>query len=112
MDNFLEIFKNLDMDQLQGSTDEMRKKLTNIQEEGEAGVGLVRVTMNGDYKILSCAIEDSLLNKESKRVLGDLLAAAVNNAIEKIKDRTKDLALNTFMGMFQNILAKEPPKIT
>ena len=108
MANFFEIFKNLNLDQVQDSTEEMRKKLSSIQEEGEAGVGLVRATMNGHYKVVSFSIDDSLLHKEKKEVLCDLLVAAVNNAMEKVRVRGKDLTLGTFMDMLQEVFDKAP----
>lgn len=108
MDNFWELLKNLDHEGIQLPTKQIEEKINKIQVEGEAGGGWVRVKMNGMYKVLTFHIEDNLLQKDKKQILEDLLAAAINHAVDKVREATKDLAYGSFMDTFQSVLEKIP----
>lgn len=56
---------------------------------GEAGAGLVRVTMNGRHDVRRVEIDPSVL-AEDKVVLEDLLAAAVNDAVRRVETANRD----------------------
>ena len=73
--------------------DMMKKaqKMQKAQEEiakaevtGEAGAGLVKVTMNGRHDVRKVDIDSSLMTEE-KDILEDLLAAAVNDAVRRVE---------------------------
>lgn len=75
---------------------QMQEKMTRLQEEmanmevnGQAGAGLVTVTMTGRHDVKSVAIDDSLMS-EDKEMLEDLLAAAVNDAVRKLEEANKE----------------------
>ena len=79
------------MSDLLKQAQKMQFELTRKQEEmksveviGSSGAGLVRVVMNGCHNIIRIDLDKSILT-ESKEVLEDLLAAAVNDAVEKVK---------------------------
>lgn len=83
-------FENI-MKQAQG----MQKKLQEMQEQaaneevtGEAGAGLVKVTMNGRHDVKRVSIDDGLMQEE-KEILEDLLAAAVNDAVRRVEEKQK-----------------------
>jgi nucleoid-associated protein EbfC len=68
----------------------MQENLKQVQEEiaatqiqGESGAGLVRITMNGKRQVQKVVIDDSLL-KEDRDMLEDLIAAAFNDAVNKV----------------------------
>jgi len=69
----------------------MQAELARVQEEiaarevvGEAGAGLVRVTMTGRHDVRRVEVDPSVLT-EDKAVLEDLLAAAVNDAVRRVE---------------------------
>ncbi|MEE4277261.1 MAG: YbaB/EbfC family nucleoid-associated protein [Halieaceae bacterium] len=69
----------------------MQAELAKVQEEianrevvGEAGAGLVRVTMTGRHDVRRVDIDPGVLSEE-KVVLEDLLAAAVNDAVRRVE---------------------------
>ena len=73
-----------------------QEKLQKLQEElartevvGEAGGGLVKVTMNGRHDVSRVEINDDLMGAE-KALLEDLLAAAVNSAVRRIEETQKE----------------------
>jgi len=85
----------------------MQEKLQQAQEElakaevtGEAGAGMVKVTMNGRHDVRKVEIDADLLS-EDKEILEDLLAAAVNDAVRRIEvqNQEKMAALTGGMGM-------------
>ncbi len=94
---------------------QMQEKMQKMQEEaaaaevtGESGAGMVKVLMTGRYDVRKVTIDpglfsgDSLLESsllESKEVLEDLLAAAVNDAVRKVEQRQKDTMGSLTEGM-------------
>lgn len=74
---------------------EMQEKMQRVQEEiaraevqGEAGAGMVKVTMNGRHDVSKVDIDPSVM-EEDKELLEDLLAAAVNDAVRKVEVNSK-----------------------
>tara|TARA_B100000214_G_C23755280_1_gene529687 strand:+ start:399 stop:722 length:324 start_codon:yes stop_codon:yes gene_type:complete len=69
--------------QLQKKMSEAQNKLNEIEVEGSAGGGLVKIiaTAKGNFKRIS--IDDSLIKNDEKEILEDLIIAAINDAKEK-----------------------------
>src|SRR4051812_12507010 len=57
--------------------------LDKIEVQGVSGGGLVRITATAKGRILSVAIDDSLVVLSEKQMLEDLVAAAFNDARTK-----------------------------
>lgn len=83
------------MGNLMQQAQEMQEKMQQIQEEiartevsGEAGAGMIKVTMNGRHDVSKVDIDPSIL-EEDKEMLEDLLAAAVNDAVRKVEVNSK-----------------------
>src|SRR5690606_9843561 len=83
---------------MQQKVQQMQEKAANEEVTGEAGAGLVKVTMNGRHDVRRVSIDDSLL-QEDKEVLEDLLAAAVNDAVRKIEQSSQDGMAGMTAGM-------------
>jgi|TARA_B110000459_G_scaffold125322_1_gene137640 DNA-binding YbaB/EbfC family protein len=96
MTDLNEIMKQakLMQEQFQKAQEEQIKTRT----EGESGAGLVRVTMNGKHDVVGVSLDDALMN-EDKAVIEDLLAAAVNDAVRKIEEKSKELLSGMTGGM-------------
>lgn len=80
------------MKQAQKMQEDMQKaqeELKNLETEGQAGGGLVKVKMTGKHEVRKVEIDDSLLN-DDKEMLEDLIAAAMNDASNKVEQMTKD----------------------
>lgn len=80
------------MKQAQQVQENMRKaqeELAKIEVVGSAGGGLVEVTMTCRHDVRKINIDDSLM-EDDKEMLEDLVAAAVNDAVRKIEDVTKE----------------------
>ncbi|WP_119344480.1 YbaB/EbfC family nucleoid-associated protein [Facilibium subflavum] len=79
------------MQQAQKIQEQMKKKqdeLQNLTVEGSAGAGLVKVIMTGKHDVKKVEIDPSLLS-EDKEMLEDLLAAAVNDAVRRVEEKTQ-----------------------
>ncbi|GAB3345553.1 MULTISPECIES: YbaB/EbfC family nucleoid-associated protein [Chromohalobacter] len=84
---------------------EMQEKMQKVQEEiaetevtGEAGAGMIKVTMNGRHDVSSVNIDPSVM-EEDKELLEDLLAAAVNDAVRKVETTSKERMEEVTAGM-------------
>lgn len=62
---------------------ELEGKLAEIRVKGSAGGSMVEVDANGQQKVLSVRIDDSLL--DDREMLEDLVTAATNDALQKAK---------------------------
>ncbi len=87
----------MDINKLMQQAQEMQKQLEKASEqigatefEGTASNGLVKVTVNGENKVLSVSIDPSILNPEDKEMIEDLVLIAVNDAISKADDLKKE----------------------
>lgn len=74
---------------------EMQKNMQVAQEElakmevtGEAGGGMVKVSMTGKHELVKVDIDDSLM--DDKEMLEDLFAAAVNSASRRVDEVTQE----------------------
>ena len=73
------------MKQAQAMQENLRKaqeQLAQLEVEGQAGGGLVRITMTCRHDVRKVRLDDSLL-KEEREVVEDLIAAAMNDAVRK-----------------------------
>ena len=75
---------------------EMQKKMAQIQSEidaleieGESGGGMVKAIVSGKKTLISLDVKPDLMN-EDKEMLEDLILVAVNNAIQKVDDISKE----------------------
>ena len=69
---------------LQESLSTIQDEIKSILVEGESGAGLVKVSISGDSKVRAVTLDPDLLTEE-KTVIEELLAGAVNDAIEKLE---------------------------
>ncbi len=70
--------------QMQANMQKMQEEVANMEVEGQAGGGLVKVTMTGRHDVKRVSIDDSVL-QDDKEMLEDLIAAAVNDAVRQVE---------------------------
>lgn len=91
------------MKQAQAMQDNLRKaqeELATIEVDGEAGAGLVKVTMTCRHDVKRVSIDPSLL-AEDKDMLEDLVAAAFNDAIRRAEATSQEKMGKLTAGMPQ-----------
>ena len=74
---------------MQADMKQAQEEIKRIEVEGQAGGGLVKVTMQGTHEVKRVAIDTSLVG-DDKDMLEDLVAAAINDAVHKVEQATKD----------------------
>jgi DNA-binding YbaB/EbfC family protein len=80
------------MRQAQAAQDAVKKlqaELAQTEITGEAGAGLVKVTLNGKHEARRVEIAPDAL-AEGKEFLEDLIAAAINDAAQKLERNTAE----------------------
>ena len=70
---------------LQQRMSDMQQQLAETEMDGQAGGGMVAVTLNGKGEMRRCKIDKSLLDPEEVEILEDLIVAATNDAKVKIE---------------------------
>ena len=85
---FASLMKNAQ--QIQGRMKDMQENLRRMKAEGTAGGGMVTVEINGQQQVLSCRIEPSVFASGDREMIEDLVVAATNQALEKIKQAAAD----------------------
>ncbi|KNH02651.1 hypothetical protein J121_436 [Qipengyuania citrea LAMA 915] len=68
---------------IQKQMSDAQGKLDEIEVEGSAGGGLVKVRATARGRIVGVAIDDSLMKPEEKQMLEDLVTAAFNDARDR-----------------------------
>lgn len=74
---------------MQADLQKAQEELATLEVTGQSGGGLVSVVMTGRHDLKRVTIDDSLM-QDDKDMLEDLVAAAVNDAVRKIEERTKE----------------------
>lgn len=87
----------------QAKIKEAQAKLVLLTAEGESGAGLVKVLVNGERKLLSIQLDESLLSSNDKEMLSDLIVAATNKAMEAIEVKIKQEMKAATEGMLPSI---------
>jgi DNA-binding YbaB/EbfC family protein len=72
---------------MQEKAAEIQAQLANVEVEGTAGGGLVRVTMSGKAELKRVAIDPSLMKPEDREIVEDLVVAAHADAKAKAERR-------------------------
>ncbi len=84
--------------QMQANMQKMQEEMANIEVEGQAGGGMVKVTMTGRHDVKRVFIDPSLLS-DDKEMLEDLIAAAVNDAVRHVEKMTQERVSGMTGGM-------------
>lgn len=79
------------MQQAQKMQQEMQKaqeELASLEVTGQAGGGMVEVNMTGKHVVQRVRIDPAVA--EDREMLEDLIAAAVNDAVNRVAEATQD----------------------
>lgn len=75
--------------QLQANMQKAQEELASLEVTGQSGGGLVSVVMSGRHQVRRVSVDDSLLG-EDKDMLEDLVAAAINDAVQRVEQLTQE----------------------
>lgn len=88
------------MQQAQKMQEEMQKaeaELANVEVTGEAGGGMVKVTINGRHEFRGVSIDPSAM--DDRELLEDLICAAANHAVSQVAEKNKDKMSSLTAGL-------------
>lgn len=84
--------------QMQENMQKAQAELAAMQVTGEAGAGMVKVTMSGGREVRGISIDDSLVG-EDREMLEDLLAAGFNDALRRVEALSQEKMSGMAGGM-------------
>lgn len=88
------------MQQAQKMQQEMQRaqeELATLEVTGQAGGGMVQVVMNGKHAVRRITIDPSL--SDDMEMLEDLVAAAVNDAVNRVAKETQERMAGMTAGL-------------
>ncbi|MCB1752677.1 MAG: YbaB/EbfC family nucleoid-associated protein [Gammaproteobacteria bacterium] len=83
---------------MQADLQKAQEQLAREEVTGESGGGLVKVTMNGRHEVRRIEIDESLMS-DDKEMLEDLVAAAINDVVHRIAEKTQESMSGLTAGM-------------
>ena len=83
---------------MQADMQKAQERLAQEEVTGESGGGLVKVTINGKHEVRRVEIDDSLMG-DDKEMLEDLIAAAMNSAVQRVAEKTQESMADLTSGM-------------
>jgi nucleoid-associated protein EbfC len=89
------------MKQAQAMQENLQKaqaEIANIEVVGEAGGGMVKVSMTGQHNVKKVQLEPAVVS-EDREMLEDLIAAATNDAVKKVEQRIQEKMASVMGGM-------------
>lgn len=86
---------------MQQNMEKMQAELANTEVEGQAGAGLVKVTMTCRHQVRRVNIDPSLLSghEADQDMLEDLVAAAFNDATRRAEETSQQKMAGITAGM-------------
>lgn len=79
------------MQQAQQAQAQMQRMLGELEVEGSAGGGLVRVRLSGLKELKGVTIDTKALAGEEPDLVGDLIVAAWQEASRRLEERSREL---------------------
>jgi nucleoid-associated protein EbfC len=83
---------------LQANMKKAQEEIANMEVIGEAGGGMVKVTMTGKHEVKRVQIEPQVIS-EDREMLEDLIAAAINDAVNKVETQTQTRMSSVMSGV-------------
>lgn len=87
----------MNMQQMLMQAQKMQRELQKAQEELKSKEftvskgGAVTVIVKGDYSVKSVSIDEDAFDKDNKEMVEEMVAMAINEAIEKIKEAEAEI---------------------
>jgi len=99
--NPFDIMKNAQ--KIQEQMGAFQQKLGTITVTGSAGGGMTEIDMNGKMEILAVRIAPETFEEGDREMLQDLIEAAFNNAMEKVREEINREVGSMIPGGLQGI---------
>ena len=84
---------------LQEEMAKFQQTVGQLTAEGTAGAGYVTVKVSGKMEVLSVRISEEAMALNDREMLEDLVAAATNQALAKVRQQVAESYTKMFAGM-------------
>lgn len=85
--------------EMQSKMQDMQEELADLEAEGVAAGGMVKITLNGKGQIRDISIDPSMFKEDDVEILEDLITAAHNQAKVKVEDITAEKTAELTAGL-------------
>ena len=99
--NMMDMFGK--MKEVQSRMKDAQETLRTVTETGDAGAGLVKVTVNGLKNVLSIEIDPDIIKADDREMLQDLIVAATNKALANVETKAREHLRQATEGLLPNI---------
>lgn len=82
--------------QMQANVQRAQAEIAALEVTGEAGGGMAKVVMTGKHEVRRVVL-DQTLPTDDREMLEDLIAAAINDAVQKVEKVSQE-KMSTVMG--------------
>jgi nucleoid-associated protein EbfC len=83
---------------MQEGVQKAQAEIATIEVEGIAGGGMVKITMTGRHEVKRVQLEPAVVS-EDREMLEDLIAAATNDAVQKVEARVQEKMSGLMTGV-------------
>lgn len=87
------------MKEAQEKAQKMQLKMQEMEVEGAAGGGMVKIILNGKNEVQSVTIDQEVVNPDDIEMLQDLVMGAFNQATQKIQETQAEELSNLTGGL-------------
>ncbi len=87
------------MPKIKEEMERFRQQLGQLSAEGDAGGGMVKAKVNGRMELVSCTLSQELVESKDREMMEDLIVSAINQAMQKIRERTAEEAAKMATGL-------------
>src|SRR5690606_7377873 len=85
--------------EMQAKFQAMQEEIANVEASGQAGGGLVQVTLSGKFEMKALKIDPSLFKEDQVEILEDLILAAHNDARTRIEQVMQEKTQSLTAGL-------------
>ena len=89
---------------IQAKANELRQKTAALRATGQAGGGMVKITLSGEMEMLECSIAPEVIDPADGKMLEDLVRAAHHDAAERIQEAIRQQLADTMGGLAPGML--------
>jgi len=85
--------------QLQANVQKAQEELATMTVDASAGGGMVTATVNGQFELVKLTIEKAVVDPADVGMLQDLVIAAINQAVTKMRETSKEKMASLMGGL-------------
>jgi len=71
---------------IQAQAEQLKARTMALEVTGSAGGGMVKITLNGGFEMKACVIAPEIVDPADVGMLQDLVRAAYNDAVAKVRE--------------------------